>query len=277
MLIHSLFESIEQQIKKRADFIIKSYGEKLKSNPDIDDLDSFIEKLSEIDPTPKGSLMPWIAKLVAKNPQLNKVEDLSRLGDDLEKFMEYRQKVENKDLNSYKSFQEVYDAIAPFINRPKTKEERQIERQEKALAKNKENIETVYTGSEGWIRIPKTKGAAQFIGQNTRWCTSSKKDNMFDSYNSRDTLFVIFDRSLRERFQLHIESGAYADSADDMKGLNALPMWARTHIINWYKENNTNLSLKQVINLKSIGADAKDVSASDERKELLDLMSKYGI
>ena len=241
------------------------------------DVDDLVNKIAQTDPTPNGALMPWIARLIAKNPETNKIEDLPRLAQDLQNFQTHKAKIANKDINGYKTFGAVYDAVAPFmVKRKKTKDELSAERQAAKIAKYKSEIETVYNGPEGWIRIPHTKGAAQFLGQGTRWCTSAKCNNMFDSYSSRDKLFIVFDKKTKERFQLHIESSSYADSADRMQGIDSLPQWARPAVIEWYKNNSDNLSFKHLMTLNKLGADAKEIG-SGEHSELLDLMAQYGV
>ena len=266
---------LESQKDDRAEFIRAQLSSKLSFV--TQDVDGLIEKIANTDPTPNGALMPWIARLIAKNPDQNKIEDLPRLAQDLVNFQTHKKNIENKDINGYKTFDAVYDAVAPFmVKRKKTKDEMSADRQAAKIAKYKSEIETVYNGPEGWIRIPHSKGAAQFLGQGTRWCTSAKCNNMYDSYSSRDKLFIVFDKKTKERFQLHIESGAYADSADKMKGLDALPVWARPAVIQWYKENQKDLSFKHIMSLGKLGADVKDLGAS-EHSELLDLMSQYGV
>jgi hypothetical protein len=250
---------LETQKEDRAEFIKKQLGGKLSL---IDnDVDGLLAKIANADPTPNGSIMPWIARLIAKDPNANKIEDLPRLNTDLQTFMARRKDIPNKDINSYKSFESVYDAIAPFlVKRKPTPDERAEARKAAKIAKFKSEIETVYAGPEGWIRIPHSKGASQFLGQGTRWCTSAKKDNMFNYYNESDKLFIVFDKSSKERFQLHINSGSYADSADKMQGLEALPSWARPPIIAWYTKNRPPQDLKTTMSLHKI-----------------DLMAQYGV
>ena len=278
MRLFDLFEDLVGPQAKRAEFIKTQIGSRLQDVVGADKLDALLEKIAAIDPTPGGSLMPWIARLIAKNPEANKVEDLDRLGQDLLKFGEFKNKIENKDVNSYKSFAAVYDAIAPFLApRKKTKDELKSDRDAAKIAKYKSEIETVYNGPDGWIRIPHTKGAAQFLGQGTRWCTSAKCNNMYDNYAERDKLFVVYDKKTKERFQLHIESGSFADVADKMQGLDAVPAWARPAIVEWYKKHKENLSFKHVMTLASFGADAKEIAGATEHADLLDLMAQYGV
>lgn len=265
---------LEDQKEDRANFVKKQFGAKL-SNVD-NDVEGLIDKIFQADPSSNGAFMPWIARLIAKNPTQNKVEDLGRLNKDLTLFLQHKKNIENKDINSYKSFEAVYDAIEPFTKKRKlTPDERKAARQQARIAKFKSEIETVYNGPEGWIRIPHSKGAAQFLGQSTRWCTSAKCQNMYDYYNERDKLFVIYDKESKERYQLHIESNSYADSADRMLGIDSLPEWARPSIIEWYKKNRPDLSMKHIMRLGSLGGDVKDVAG--EHAELLDLMAQYGV
>jgi hypothetical protein len=266
---------LETQKDDRAKFIKDQLGPKLDQV--TTDVDKLIATIAEVDPTPNGAYMPWIARLLVKNPQENKIEDLNRLSNDLTTFLTHKREVENKDINSYKTFQAVYDVVAPFlVKRKPTADEKSAARKATQIAKFKSEIETVFNGPQGWIRIPNSKGAAQFLGQGTRWCTSAKCDNMYDSYNEQDKLFVVYDKSKKELFQLHINSGAYADSADKMHGIEALPDWARPSIIDWYKKNKPDMSFKHIMSLNKLGADSNDLG-SGEHNELLDLMSQYGV
>lgn len=275
MHLSRLLYLLESQKDERVQFVKTQMGGKLSLV--TDDVDSLLAKIAEIDPSPNGGLIPWIARLIAKDPDQNKPEDLDRLAGDITVFLKHKREIANKDLNSYKSFQAVYDAIAPFMVKKKpTADERSATRQAAKIAKFKTEIETIYSGPEGWVRIPHSKGSAQFLGQGTRWCTSAKSQCQFDSYNERDKLFVVFDKSKKERFQLHIETGSYADSADKMQDITTLPDWARPAIIAWYKKNRPDLSFKHVMRLGTLGADVSDLG-DDTHGDLLSLMSQYGV
>jgi hypothetical protein len=169
-----LYEALEGQKAKRGDFIKLNLGPKWQGVEGFADLDQFIERLAEIDPSPNGAFMPWMARMVIKDPNRNKPEDLPRLADDLKKWMQFKLQLPNKNIDGYKSFEEVYDAIAPFLKpKVKSKEDRAREREEAKVAAAKGEVITVYKGEEGWIRIPTTKNAAKFLGQGTRWCTAA--------------------------------------------------------------------------------------------------------
>ena len=276
LLEYILDEDLEGQKKARGEFIKNKFGPQWHGLHGYENIDAFLEKLGEIDPSPKGIYMPWIARLVITKPNENRAEDLDRVGQDLQAFEANKARIQNKDINAYKSFQDLFDVIAPFLQpKKKSKEDLAKEKEAAKLAKIKGDIITVYSGSEGWIRIPTTAEAAQFLGQNTRWCTAASKSNMFDYYNKSDKLFVVYDKATKTRSQLHIDSGQFAGEDDRNKGMNAVPEWAREPIVSWYKENNPQLSLKQVMGLS--GMSDENLAKGTEHEGLLDLMKLYGV
>lgn len=274
-----LEEDLQGPQQKRAEFIKKTFEPRWNGVPGYEDLDAFIERLAEVDPSANGQYMPWMAKLIIQNPDDNKPEDLQRVAGDLRNWERFKSQLAVKDINAYKSFRAVYDAIAPYLApRKKTKDELAKEREAAKLAKLREQIQTVYNGPEGWIRIPLSQEAACYLGQQTRWCTAARKSNMFDHYNNSDRMFVVYDKASKERFQLHIASGQFADASDKMLGMKAVPEWSRDHIINWYRENNPSLSLTQLLALNTFKKDATpELAKGTVHADLLDLMSKYGI
>lgn len=275
MILAQLLEDLAGQKLQRLEFIVKTYGEKWEGLEGFENLKAFVEKLGEIDPTRNGAYMQWLAKLAIKNPSENRVEDLDRVGKDLRTFEANKAKLANKDLNSYKSYQELYAAVEQFYKkRPKTDDEKKMERAEKKLAHVKDKITTVYTGPEGWIKIPTTCDAAKFLGQNTRWCTSAKSSNMFAHYNATDSLFVVYDKKSKSRHQLHINSGQFADEKDANQGMSSVPEWAWPPIVEWYKQH-AKITLKQILTLAKHAK--ADVGTGSEHEDLLNLMKQYGV
>lgn len=276
-----LYEDVEGQKLKRAEFIKKTYEAKWpeKGVPDYKTLDKLIEKVAAVDPTKNGAYMQWMIKMIMKDPQENKPEDLDRTGEDLKSFETFKSKIENKDINSYKSFIQLFDVIAP-LNEPKEKtpEDKKAAAEAKKLEELKKEILLVYTGSEGWIRVPTTERASCWLGQNTRWCTAAKNNNYFASYNKNDRLFVIYDKASKERIQIHIQSGQFMDVQDRplAGGAKAIPEWARPPLIAWYKENSAKLTHTQLLRLQDIG-DVSDVVKGTAHEDVFALMKKYGI
>src|SRR5271167_2344261 len=172
--IIELLEDLQGQKQKRLEFLEKTYGGKWKGLEGYDDIKKFLEKLGEVDPSHNGAYMQWMAKLMINSPHENKVEDLYKVKDDLVEFEKNKAKITNKDINAYKNFQELFTVIEPFTKpKEKSKEELAAEKDEAARAAIRKDIETVYDGTEGWVKIPTTKKASQYLGQLTRWCTAS--------------------------------------------------------------------------------------------------------
>lgn len=276
LLEYILDEDLEGQKKARAEWIKNKFGPQWHGLPGYPEFDAFLEKLGEIDPSGNGAFMPWLARLAITKPTENRAEDLDRVGNDLRAFEQFKRQITNKDINAYKSFQDLFDVIAPFLApKKKSKEELAKERDAAKLAKIKGEIDTVYAGPEGWIRIPRTEEAAKFLGQNTRWCTAASKSNMFSHYNKSDVLFVVYDKATKSRSQLHIDSGQFAGEDDRNKGIKSVPEWARNPIIEWYKKNNPQLTLKQIMGLSTISDE--NLAAGTEHEDLMALMMKYGV
>lgn len=276
LLEYILDEDLEGQKKARAEWIKNKLGPQWHGLPGYPEINTFLEKLGEIDPSRNGQYMTWIARLVITKPTENRAEDLDRVGQDLQAFEANKAKIANKDINAYKSFQQLYDVIAPFLKpQKKTKEELSKEREAAKLAKLKGQIIVVYSGPEGWIRIPTTQAAAVYLGQGTRWCTAASKNNMFSYYSKSDNLFVVYDKASGERYQLHINSGQFADDTDKNVGMKAVPEWARQPIVDYYKKHNPQLTLKQVMSLSTFSDE--NLAKGTEHEALLDLMKFYQV
>lgn len=289
--IQRLFEALPGQKGEREAFLKKTYAKRweyIKGGKDERDtvdyssfdttttLDKLLTKIAKADPTKNGAYMQWITKLLLKSPQQNRLEDLDRLAQDLAAFELHRAKIANKDINSYPSFEALYDAIKPLLApRKQTASEKKEAKEEAALRALKGEIDDVYKGPEGWVKIPTTKRASQFLGQNTRWCTASKSGDHFDSYSKTDVLFVIYDKAEKARFQLHVAGGHFADEADKMQGLAKVPKWAGTAIAAWYKEHRPDVGIKHHVAMKGFGAE--NTGTGTDHEEALDLMKQYGV
>lgn len=314
----SFFEDLEGQKAQRGQFIKDKLGPEYLSRSRGDRkaaaerLDALIDRIGSADPTRNGAYMPWMARLVITKPNQNREEDLERLGGDLANFERLKRQLDKRDINQYKSFQEVYDAIEPLLQAGEQGAGKNDKDDEAAKKKDKEAAEReivknesilVYQGPEGWIRIPKTKKAATILGRGTRWCTAGENNNMFSHYNKSDNLFIVRDaaqakvysnfmrdpdnqdaegkikKGLKKpdkgMYQLHIDSGQFAADDDSNKGLNAVPVWAQRPILDYYKDNNPNLTLKQIMALSRFGDE--NLAAGTEHEALLDLMKQYGV
>jgi hypothetical protein len=100
---------------------------------------------------------------------------------------------------------------------------------------------------------------------------------MFDHYNKSDVLFVIYDSEHKSRHQLHLTSGQFADVTDKSQPMKNVPKWAHKPIIAWYKKNNPDLNIKQLMTLSGFGEEGQGLEKGTAHEELFSLMKQYGV
>ena len=278
-----LNEELTGNAANRAAFIkskVEPLWDKLPGNPGLPgykEIDPWLEAVAAADPTVKKSYMQWIATRSLKNPAENKTEDYPAVHDCLQGFEANKARIANKDINTYKNFHELFAVVLPLLTpREKTPEEKAKEKEDAKLNAIKAEIETVYTGPEGWIRIPKTERASQYLGQNTTWCTAyTNRECRFNSYNSRDVLFVVYIKATKERFQIHIDNGEYSDIMNKNHGDSAMPPCVWDPIIKWYKAHNPDLGIKHLMSLQKHSEE--NLAAGTTHAGLMDLMKLYDV
>jgi hypothetical protein len=190
-----------------------------------------VNVIREADPTKGADALVWLARMYTRG--LFKIEDLRRVKQDLTVFFANRAKIANKDLNSYKSMEQLYDVTEPFTQQEAPAQSKRAEKQ--AIKKG---------GAKYLINTPKFKAiqlltheAACYYGANTKWCTAAADDSTaFDEYTEEGPIFVIIaskpgDTKPR-KFQFHVESGQFMDERDvelkksDIKFLSSFPEYA---------------------------------------------------
>lgn len=217
----------ELLFESRADFAAKSFEQGLITQAKKDTsykgelkADDIVKALEQADPN--GTNIVFIAKQYS-NGQF-KIEDTERLKSQLEIFLKKRAKLKNKDLLSYKSLNDLYDALDLV-------KDVEVEPSQAQLAKAIKN-----DGSEKLIDTPnfkaihvKTQEAACFYGKGTMWCTAADNNNRFDSYkNDLIVLLVKLDGKDR-KFQFHYETDSFMNERDqslsmtEIKDLSKLP------------------------------------------------------
>lgn len=209
-LFEDLASKIEYIEKAKAAQILKAFeADKSVLKGDVS-ARNILDTLGKADPSKDGSVIQWIANMYTKGQF--KLEDVSRIKDDITKFLKFKSKIKNKDLNSYKSLSDLYDAISEF----KDDEELELtKRQQSKQLKNTETITVIDTPNFKAI-IPLTKEASQKYGAGTKWCTASDKNCMFDEYHKQGNLIIIIagEGSAAKKFQLHYESDSFMDDTD---------------------------------------------------------------
>lgn len=98
----------------------------------------------------------------------------------IKSFDKYQSQLDKKDINQYKSFEELDNALTPLHEKKKDKE---LEKQ----------VEKIYEDNKFVVVKPKTEQASCKYGSNTTWCVTSRGTGHFDRYTSggQELYFII--------------------------------------------------------------------------------------
>lgn len=212
----NLFEKLDPT--KKQEYLVKSMGEKIvdaakkdqsfkHQGKDPDAMEA-VKQLTNADPSAGLDNLNFIVRMYVKNQF--KMEDISKLKKELETFMKAKSKIQNKDINSYKSLDELYDVTEQFED-VDLKSKGQAEKEVKDS-----QVERLIDTPNFKALIPKTKEAACFYGKGTKWCTAATQDSMFDHYHSQGPLIIIIAKvgGKDRKWQLHYESGQFMNERD---------------------------------------------------------------
>jgi hypothetical protein len=83
------------------------------------------------------------------------------------------------------------------------------------------------------IVIPKTAQAAKYYGRNTRWCTSARNGNMFNSYAKSGQLHIILFKKTNTRWQFQMAGGHFMDEKDVALPLDVIRKSAVYKMFDW--------------------------------------------
>ena len=197
ILEHSLNEDIEA---------VKKYYPKI---PD----DIFMELIA-LDPTynGKGSLGKygkWLLNLFNKGSLSE--EEFEEVTPLLNQFTTYRNRIQNKDLNHYKSLDELSEILTSVVDddsmltpSQRTKFLKRVKSGK--IQTGKENdYDTVYEDFDWIVWIPNTHEASMKLGKGTSWCTAHENPEWYETYTNEDgeefSLYIMKNKSTGARFQ----------------------------------------------------------------------------
>ena len=169
------------------------------------------QQLVDLDPTYTGGknlgkFGKWILTLYNKG-QL-KDEDFYKVTEYLITFKNNLQKIQNKDIMSYKTLPDLAKAIQGYENQEDVSNRQQVRNIKKDVKKVKETNE--------WLIIsPKTEQSACYYGANTKWCTAGKNHNMFDYYNDQGPIYIFINKLNNKKYQFHAESFQFMNELDE--------------------------------------------------------------
>ena len=165
----------------------------------------------------QGRYSKWILDKLNRNLLNN--SHLGHLSDTLKRFEDNKKNLKNKDINKFKSTQEI-DAYLNDNDNYNELSHSQIVRQhrrDKQKADLDNEAKLIYEDSNWEIWIPKTYAASCKLGQGSRWCTASTEtSSYFDRYSKDGNLYIILNKyNGKEKYQFHIESDSYMDINDE--------------------------------------------------------------
>lgn len=200
-----------------------------------------VEFIMQSDPTPNKVYSQWIAMRYLKpshnaaNPEApHPAERIEDVNPNLTQMLAVYARATasrriNGDINQYKSFNDLYDAVEPFLvgdREVSSNEDRKKGRNTKVdmkVAKQWENdpmleqADVMYDSDNYMILHPLTAEAAKHFGENTAWCTTT---SMFNNYFNRGRLWIILRRKDARKWQFHFEDGELMDERDRAVDIN---------------------------------------------------------
>jgi hypothetical protein len=149
-----LKEGRKEDLKKK--YSTKFDEEDLEFILNISDLKDFNHKYTD-----------FILKVLDPNSDIDMSVDVAL--DLIKDFDKYQSQLKKKDINQYKSFSELEDALKPFHEKEKEKE---LEKQ----------VDKIYEDDKFLVVKPKTEESSCKYGSNTRWCVTQKGGGHFERY-----------------------------------------------------------------------------------------------
>lgn len=186
---------------------------------------SLVQKLSDVDPTPKKSYLDWICRQF-KNGKLAQ-EDFYKTREQLETFHRIKSKLTNKDINQYDP-NDLYAATAEH-QRQSNREMKRLGRAGKMAlppgAKIVKEEQTVDGSQITAIEIA-TPQAASLLCSGTNWCVANEE--AAEEYLEKGQLYLIYKDG--ERICLcHYETGQFMDPYD--RPMTGRPLFHVVHFL----------------------------------------------
>jgi hypothetical protein len=156
-------------IESREDDFKKKYSKKFSPQN--------LEKIAK-DVAPK--YLDWVGKVM---DEINFDETFSKLSPTVKRFQNISTNLPQTDINQYKSFGDLYNAITSYDSR--------IRREVKQV----KGGNVVYDDGVYFVVNPLNYESSCYYGKGTKWCTAAETDSHFKRYNEDGKLFYIIDRT----------------------------------------------------------------------------------
>ena len=188
-----------------------------KYYPNIPD-DIFMQLIS-LDPTYRdgsnslGKYGKWILNLFNRGKITD--NDFDEVTPLLNQFTTYRNRITNKDLNSYKTLQDLSDVLSQVIDDDSMLTPNQKNKFLKKIKSGKiksdrsDDYDVVLDTPNFVVYVPNTHEASMNLGKGTEWCTAHENPDHYNAYTKNGyKLYIIRNKKTGERWQ-------YSDGTDD--------------------------------------------------------------
>jgi ribosomal protein S17E len=151
-------------------------------------ISDWVNFFAAADPSGKNKYLQWMVKTFDKNIDENsstefKQEIAGKIYQLTKAFHKNAQRMPKKDINQYKSWEELERDIQSL---GKTQKEKRSKEKEEAM----EGSEIIYEDENFFVVRPNTEEASCFYGRNTKWCISATKShNYYNQYSGEGKLF----------------------------------------------------------------------------------------
>ena len=187
--------------------------------------DDIFKQLIELDPPYRGNdsagkYGKWLLNLYNKgNLPEESFDEVTPL---LNQFTTYRNRIQNKDLNSYKSLDDLADILASVVD----DDSMLTPRQKVRFLKNVKSGKTVLDKSDDYeivletpkfiVYVPNTHEASMKLGKGTEWCTAHENPEWYKNYTENGgKLYIIKDKKTGDRWQYSDLTGDFLDKYDE--------------------------------------------------------------
>lgn len=214
------------QLKLRineSNYLIEDIEAVKKYYPNIDDT-TFMQ-LIQLDPTYKdgsnsvGKYGKWILNLFNKG-NLSQ-EDFNEVTPLLNQFRTYRNRVPNKDLNSYKTLNDLASILADVTDDDSMLSDRQKLRFKKNVKAGRvkvsaeDDYDIPFEDDKFIVYVPNTHEASMKLGKGTRWCTAHENPDWYNEYTEDgEKLYIIKNKTTGEKFQFSTQTADLLDQND---------------------------------------------------------------
>ena len=169
---HILYESKQTQINK--------YGKDL------------VNKLLPLDPSKTYKYIEAICSYYNEGINEKEIEDYIDKFDELQ----YKNIIKNKDINSYKTFNQLKQVVDSSSFTTKRQVKKEVYGKPYKIIKNNKGTWLIYK--------PTTKEESCLLGKNTKWCTQQKNNNTFSDYYVEENLdfYYIINKETQDKYQV---------------------------------------------------------------------------